>query len=149
MRSVLHPLYKGWAVSIPPSKFGMLMIVMSMPAEVISAQACTKRRIHNSRSVALREHSIAVRAILPSPLQRLFDITGKKGSSTWLTVVPLRYQSHGYHLHKGTFRDSLCLRYGWDPPLLPETCVCVVFLSPLTTLSTVPVGVFCLCVTIM
>ena len=39
-----------------------------------------------------------------------------------LSVIPLR--SHGYHLHKGAFRDALCLRYGWDPPALPSTCVC-------------------------
>ena len=26
--------------------------------------------------------------------------------------------------HKGAFRDALCLRYGWRPPLLPSLCVC-------------------------
>ena len=30
----------------------------------------------------------------------------------------------GYALHKGAFRDALCLRYGWPPPLLPSHCVC-------------------------
>ena len=50
-----------------------------------------------------------------------------EGSSTWLFVVPLR--SHGYHLHKGAFRDALCFRYGWDPPTLPSSCICG---SPLT-----------------
>ena len=32
--------------------------------------------------------------------------------------------SCGYHLHKGAFRDALCLRYGWDPPYLPDSCTC-------------------------
>ena len=39
-----------------------------------------------------------------------------------LAILPLK--SHGYHLHKGAFRDSHCLRYGWDTPSLLESCVC-------------------------
>ena len=27
------------------------------------------------------------------------------------------------HYTRGVFRDALCLRYGWRPPLLPLTCV--------------------------
>ena len=36
----------------------------------------------------------------------------------------LPIQEHGFALHKGAFRDALCLRYGWQPNLLPSTCVC-------------------------
>ena len=32
--------------------------------------------------------------------------------------------SHGYHLHKGAFRDGLCLCHEWDPSRPPEACVC-------------------------
>ena len=39
-----------------------------------------------------------------------------------MTAVPIK--KHGFHLHKGAFRDALCLRYGWRPPALPSTCVC-------------------------
>jgi len=46
----------------------------------------------------------------------------EKGSSSWLTALPL--SEHGFSLHKGAFRDALCLRYGWRPPLLPSNCVC-------------------------
>ena len=94
----------------------------SIPSDVFSAQLNAKQIIRNSRSRALRERSITIRSDLPPPLQRLFDIANEKGSSTWLSVLPLK--SHGYHLHKGAFRDSLCLRFGWNPPLLPNTCVC-------------------------
>ena len=36
----------------------------------------------------------------------------------------LPIQEHGCALHKGAFRDALCLLYGWQPNLLPSTCVC-------------------------
>ena len=52
----------------------------------------------------------------------LMEIASEKGASSWLTVLPI--QEHGYHLHKGLSHDALCMRYGWQPPLLPTTCVC-------------------------
>ena len=39
-----------------------------------------------------------------------------------MTVVPIK--EHGFHLHKGAFRDALCLRYGWRPPAFLSTYVC-------------------------
>ena len=33
-------------------------------------------------------------------------------------------QSARFHLHKGAFRDSLCLHYGWNPPSLSTTRLC-------------------------
>ena len=48
--------------------------------------------------------------------------SSEKGASTWLTTLPIA--DHGYSLHKGAFRDALCLRYGWHPKQLPSRCVC-------------------------
>ena len=44
------------------------------------------------------------------------------GASTWLTALPIK--EHGFDLHKGAFRDALCLRYNLQPPHLPTKCVC-------------------------
>ena len=84
-----------------------------MPMEVLVAQGHIKRRVHVANHRAIYDRSTIIHANLPPPLQKLLDIANEKGSSTWLSVIPFR--SHGYHLHKGAFRDGLCLRYGWDP----------------------------------
>ena len=39
-----------------------------------------------------------------------------------LSTLPIAY--HGFTPHKGVFRDALCLRYSWNPHLLPSHCVC-------------------------
>ena len=65
---------------------------------------------------------------LSPKLQRSILLSCEKGSSSWLTALPLADQSGlcliCYALHKGAFRDALCLRYGWQPQLLPSHCVC-------------------------
>ena len=33
-------------------------------------------------------------------------------------------KEHGFSLSKTEFQDALCLRYGWTPTRLPNTCVC-------------------------
>ena len=63
-----------------------------------------------------------VRESLPSDCQRLMDVACEHGASIWLSALPLR--EHGFDLHKGSFRDALCIWYGWRPPLLPSVCVC-------------------------
>ena len=52
---------------------------------------------------------------LPASLQRSMEV------ATWLSMLPI--QEHGFALHKGAFTDAFCLRYGWQPNLLPSTCV--------------------------
>ena len=32
--------------------------------------------------------------------------------------------AQGVDLHKSTFRDALCLRYGWQSDGLPSYCIC-------------------------
>ena len=49
-------------------------------------------------------------------------VSAEKGASSWLSTLPIA--DHGFALHKGAFRDALCLRYGWSPHLLPSHCVC-------------------------
>ena len=41
-------------------------------------------------------------------MQCVMDWFREKGVSTWLTALPL--EELGFSLHKGTFRDALCLR---------------------------------------
>ena len=50
------------------------------------------------------------------------ECASEKGASSWLSVLPV--QEHNFHLHKSSFRDALCLRYGWEPIGLPTSCVC-------------------------
>ena len=46
----------------------------------------------------------------------------EKGASGWLNALPL--QKYGFALTKSEFRDSLALRYGWEPNNLPISCAC-------------------------
>ena len=59
---------------------------------------------------------------LPATLQKSMKISTEKGASIWLSTLPI--QEHGFALHKGAFRDALCLRYGWQPKHLPSHCAC-------------------------
>ena len=60
--------------------------------------------------------------LLPDSLRRSVKLASEKGSSTWLTVLPL--SEHGFALHKEAFHDALALRYGWTPDRLPSKCAC-------------------------
>ena len=46
----------------------------------------------------------------------------EKGSSSGLGAIPI--ERLGFTLHKGAFRDVLCLRYCWDIQLAPLKCRC-------------------------
>ena len=59
---------------------------------------------------------------LSPSLKRCADLAREPGSSSWLTVLPI--QEHGFHLHKGDFRDALFLRYGITPLNTSKTCQC-------------------------
>ena len=71
-----------------------------------------------------RESSAAsdLKERLPRNLQRALEISTEKGASSWLSTLPIT--EHGFALHKGAFRDALCLRYGWCPSRLPTHCIC-------------------------
>ena len=53
---------------------------------------------------------------------RQLELLSAKGTSAWLTTLPLK--SHGFWLGKRDFWDALALRYNWALENVPVTCVC-------------------------
>ena len=68
-----------------------------------------------------------VRESLPVTKQRVMDLLGGKGSSSWLTALSLKDQ--GFNLNKGECRDALNLKNGWQLKNLALYCVCGVSFS--------------------
>jgi len=86
------------------------------------AQLEAKRYVVDDHHKSVTDSYASLMSSLSSSLHRSILCSGESGSSSWLTALPL--SEHGFALHKGTFRDALCLWYGWQPPLLPSSCVC-------------------------
>ena len=87
-------------------------------SDQISAKADIQRK---QRAQATTDANNLRDELIPS-LQRAMDLARERGSSSWLTTMPL--EEHGFSLHKGAFVDALALRYGWIPSNTPTSCVC-------------------------
>ena len=90
--------------------------------EIERAQTVARRHAHNVKRQHEKREAEELIDRLPPDLQRAMQVSSEKGASTWLTTLPIA--DHGFTLHKGAFRDALCLRYGWHPQRLPSRCVC-------------------------
>ena len=90
--------------------------------EVIAKQLESKALVRNENREKSSQAAHDLTELLPAGLQRSVKLASEKGSSTWLTVLPL--SEHGFALHKGAFHDALALRYGWTPDRLPAKCAC-------------------------
>ena len=91
-------------------------------SEVIADQ---ERMRNNARKVSRQYETRSANELkenLPNKLLKAHTVCSEKGASSWLTVLPI--SEHGFALHKGAFRDALCLRYGWHPSHLPSYCIC-------------------------
>ena len=65
-----------------------------------------------------------VKNFLPTKTKRAVELATEKGSSNWLTVIPLKEMD--YNLNKKEFRDAIKLRYDCeivDTPMLRACCV--------------------------
>ena len=71
-----------------------------------------KREIKESKREMTEARARNIVSHLNPQQQRLMELAMEKGSSSWLTVLPLK--EHGFHFHKGEFRDAISLRYGWS-----------------------------------
>ena len=68
------------------------------------------------------DRATEIKSSLPSDLQQILSYAVETGASSWLTALAI--EEHGFALHKGTFRDVLCLCYGWHTSGLLSTSVC-------------------------
>ena len=80
-------------------------------------QAVRKERVQECEERAER-----IRESAQPRIQRILDVASEKGSSVWLTALPLKEQ--GFNLNKREFRDAVKLRYDWPIDDIPYICVC-------------------------
>eukprot|EP00731_Ephydatia_muelleri_P028772 Em0020g416a len=93
-----------------------------MPSDLGIQQLEEKNLARNQRKAMETASVTELLAILPAKQKRSVEIASEKGASSWLNALPIA--RHGFALHKSAFRDAICLRYGWQPPLLPSHCIC-------------------------
>ena len=46
--------------------------------------------------------------------KRAMVLVSERGTSNWLTFLPIEEYAYGFRLHKGGFIDALACRYGWS-----------------------------------
>ena len=81
-----------------------------------------KKKIRTSNRQHSEDQANVIYSQLTLQLKCCVDLAKECGASSWLSVLPLSEQ--GFHLHKGEFRDTLCLRYGWSLSNTPQLCNC-------------------------
>ena len=81
-----------------------------------------QQEVRSDRAKALQDRAMRVRKVAPQKVQPALDLAAEKGSSVWLTVLPLHEM--GLNLNKREFRDAIKLRYDWPVDDIPSTCVC-------------------------
>ena len=86
--------------------------------EVLEAKAS----IGQSNRKHQTQQAESIYSRLSPQLKRHVDLAKEKGASSWLSVLPL--DDHNFSLHKGAFKDAICLRYGWKLPNTPIKCSC-------------------------
>ena len=98
------------------------------PLAVRSLQKELRKDCSVQRRAQQEINAIEVMADLPAEMRRNVLVYKERGSSAWLTALPI--EQHGFVLHKGDFRDALCLRYGWPLLYAPSTCSCGATFEP-------------------
>ena len=83
---------------------------MSFGCHVVDAQHLAKSEVIASKRQAAEERAKSVCDSLPSDMKRMISLLSEKGTSSWLSALPV--EEHGFALHKGAFRDALFLHYG-------------------------------------
>ena len=69
----------------------------------------SKKVVRDMNRTRQAQQACTVKDQLHDNLKHHAELASEKGASSWLSVLPIA--KHGFYLHKGEFRDALCLRY--------------------------------------
>ena len=105
-----------------PLTSSLLHQVYEFSGAVISEQLCVQSSICLSRQERLAEVANLLRQSLSPALLCAMDLAQERGSSSWLTFLPIR--EFGFSLHRGAFLDAMALCYNWQPAHLPTHFAC-------------------------
>ena len=116
----------------PLQELSTSRLVTAPLAAIMVLQGSTlpdKEEVNNIRAEMKRvkagqekDSAKALEDVLPDKTKRVFKQAQEKGSSTWLSALPLTDQ--GFTLNKGEFRDAIAIRYNHDLKGLPPKCPC-------------------------
>ena len=87
-------------------------------SEIRTLQLSTQKQ----KGDCLNERLEQVKNSLPTKVKRDVELATEKGSSNWLTVIPLKELN--YNLNTREFRDAIKLRYDWEITNTPLICAC-------------------------
>ena len=92
------------------------------PSSYLHEQAIAKEEVKRNlrRKNELKKETLQNQST--SHLKRSLILNSQHGASAWLTALPLK--QHNFWLHKGDFRDALCLRYNWPMKFMSSLCIC-------------------------
>jgi hypothetical protein len=90
--------------------------------EIYSEQLKARQDVRKQKNAHLSSLVQSIESKISDDLKYTLKLAQEKGSSSWLTVIPIK--EHGFALHKGDFRDALALRYGWIPSRCLSDCSC-------------------------
>ena len=82
----------------------------------------SKIPLAHSKTAANKKLLASITERLTKDELRLYEELCKRGSSTWLTSLPL--EEHGFNLNKAEFWDALSLRYDLSLHEFPNHCAC-------------------------
>ncbi|XP_068704061.1 uncharacterized protein [Montipora foliosa] len=91
-----------------------------LPDESLIESGCLA--VKRGRAEELSGIAENLKQIVPRKTKRALELAQEKGSSVWLTVLPL--QEQGFNLSKREFRDAVKLRYDWPFDDIPSICAC-------------------------
>ena len=98
------------------------IVPQSHQLQEVSLTKLAQQEVGSERLKELKHRAERIKEIALRKNQRTLDLAVEKGSSAWLTVLPL--QDLGFNMNKREFRDAVKLRYEWPVEEFPSTCSC-------------------------